>query len=341
MKIFALAACALLASLSAATASAAVKWHPGHYVMMPGGASLSQLNSYIKEIGGVSAIKGIQVRIWWHELERSKGSYNFSKIDALLKTLKAQPTPKRLVVRIMDRKFGGSSSGIVPDYLRTSTYNGGLVKTRVGYAARLWESNVMDRLIALYKAMGSRYDDDSYFEGITSEETTLGLGNTPSGYSHAKLAAQYERLVRQAGPAMPRTNLFLYTNYIGSTSLMEDIFQTIHSTPTGAGSSNIIPDSMSLGQKVWTGGTGTDYRGRLALGASVETAEIGGSKGDYTPRQIANYAYDKLRVNYVFWVRNTWSGDSSQRWSTGILPFLKTNPPIRTNCPTAYGSCAR
>jgi hypothetical protein len=77
----------------------------------------------------------------------------------------------------------------------------------------------------------------------------------------------------------------------------------------------------------------------LALGSSVEAGELGGNLGDFTPKQISDFAYNTLHLSHIFWVRNTWSGDSSQRWYTGILPFLRTNPPIRTACPVSYGIC--
>jgi hypothetical protein len=337
-----LGAIALLAALAASAANAqGVKWHPGHYVMLLGGETRSGVLTRINEIGQVPAIKGVQVRIWWHELEPQKGVYDFSSINAYLNRLKAQPTPKRLVVRIMDRRFGVSSrSNIVPNYLLTqSIYNGGLVRTKNGYAARLWEAPVMDRLIALYRAIGARYDGDAYFEGVMTEETTLGLTNFPSGYSHAKVKLQHERLAAAASNAMPHTNVFVNASWIGSTSLMQDLYQSFVPLPVAAGGSNTIPGDMTLGQRVLTGVTGADYRGRLAIGTAVETGELGGSHGDFTPQQINNYAYNTLRANHVFWAYNTWKGDSTQRWSTGIKPFLRSNPPVRTACPTSYGWC--
>jgi hypothetical protein len=109
--------------------------------------------------------------------------------------------------------------------------------------------------------------------------------------------------------------------------------------PAAAGGSNTIPGDMTLGQRVMTGVTGSDFRGILAIGSAVETGELGGSHGDFTPKQISDYAYGTLKSNYVFWTYNTWMGDATQRWSTGILPFLRTNPPYRTKCPTSYGLC--
>jgi hypothetical protein len=286
-------------------------------------------------------IKGVMIRLDWADIETSKGVYNFSRIDSYLKRLKAQPTKKRLMLRIMDRKFGSGTSGIVPQYLTTeSIYHGGLVKTKAGHAARIWEKPVMDRLITLYKVVGARYDNDMYFEGIVSEETTLGLPTPyPSGYSNTALAAQWKRLAANARPSMPHTNLFIMTNWIGSSSLMEGIVQSLVAPRVGASSSNIIPGKLNLGQQVWSGVYGADYRGRLAIGNGVEPGELGGKKGDFTPKQLNDFAYYTLRTNYVFWTYNTYEGDWTQRWSTGILPYLRTLPKVRTACPSSYGWC--
>jgi hypothetical protein len=331
-----------LVGISAAEAQS-IKWHPGHYMTMANGASQAQHFSHIDEIGKEPAIKGVQVRIWWYELEPSKGIYDFSKIDAYLNRLKSQSAEKRLVVRIMDRAFSTTSRArIVPDYLLSDPqYNGGVVRTKNGYAARLWEKPVMDRLIALYQAIGTRYDSDNYFEGLQSGETTLGLnGSKPPGYSVTTLAQQYKRFAAEARRTMPRTNLFFATNWLGPDEVMGSLVQSFVEPAVGVGGPNTQPDNPTQGQRVWIGQMGADFRGTLAISSSVESTELGGSHGDFTPKQIYDFAYNTLRVNYLFWSRNTWNGDAGQQWQTGILPFLRTNPPTRAGCPTSYGLCA-
>ena len=331
--------CSITIFFTASAAAQGIKWHPGHYVMFSTDDSTSQILRNIEEIGAETSIKGVQVRIRWYDLETAKGLYDFSAIDAYLAKLRAQPTRKQLVVRIIDRDFNATSTaGIVPSYLLSSTYNGGLVRSKTGYVARLWEAAVMDRLIALHTAIGQRYEGDTRFEGLATEETTLALSQPfPAGYSSAALGAQYTRLVTAVRAAMPSSNFFLYTNFVGSASVMDGLMQSLMATRGAAGGSNIVPSNKTQGQQVWTGDFGADYRLLLALSSSVETGEL----RDYTPRQINDWAYNTLRVHHIFWVRNTWSGDASRRWDTGILPFLRTNPPIRTRCPGSYGVCIR
>ena len=333
---------ALLASLAATSVSAqAIKYNPGHYVMLNGGDSVETHLRSIDQIGGVSSIKGVGIRIWWKDLETSRGVYNFSRIDTYLARLRQYD--KQLVIRVMDRRFNTSNSGsIIPSYMMTSTYGGGLVKTRSGYAARLWHPVVMDRLIALYRAMGARYNGTSHFEGITTEESTLGLPTPlPSGYSDGALRLQYERLLNSARSVMPNTALFMNANWLGSLDNMSQLIQGLMRPYAATNSSNTVPSRMNTGQIVWTGGgsMGADYRGTLAIGTSVEGGELGGSLGNFTPAQIGSFAYNTLRANYVFWPQNIWAGGASQRWATGILPYLRTNPPVRTGCPRSYGVC--
>jgi hypothetical protein len=334
------AICASLTFLvTTASFAQGVKWHPGHYVMFPTGDSPSQHLIHIDEIGDEPTIQGVQIRIRWSDVEVSRGVYDFSTIDAYLQRVKAQPTTKRLVVRIIDRSFNTSSpNGILPSYMLTPEFNGGVVRTKTGYAARLWESAVMDRLIALYKRIGWRYDNDMHLEGVATEETTLSLAQPfPAGYSHAALTSQYVRFVRSVRPSMPRTNLFLYSNWIGSSTLMSDLIQSLVDPYVSAGGSNVFPGKKTLGQRVWTGEYGADYRWSLALSSSVETQEL----REYSLQEIANWAFNDLHLHYVFWVRNTWAGDASKRWETGILPFLRTKPRVRTRCPNSYGICIK
>jgi hypothetical protein len=140
---------------------------------------------------------------------------------------------------------------------------------------------------------------------------------------------------------MPQTNLFVFTNWLGSPSLLSSVIQGFMNPGVGVGGPDVIPGQLTDGQKIWTGAYGADYRGVLPIGNSVEVAELGGTKGSWTPQEINAFAYDTLRANYLFWVWNTWQGTPEQRWDTGILPFLRTNPPIRTKCPSVYAWCIK
>jgi hypothetical protein len=335
----------LLFAAATTTYAQAVKWHPGHYLMLNTGGGQSERFRHIEEVGKEPAIKGVQLYVWWYEIEKSKGVYDFSVIDVYLNKLKTLSTPKRLVVRIMDRRFGGTSNtGIIPSYMLSDpTYKGGIAYQAPNncYVARLWEPAVMDRMIALYRALGTRYNADPYLEGFATEETSIGFssGQVPSGYSTAALLKQFLRFASSARATMPQTNIFMGTNFLGSDADMGTLIQALYENDLGAGGPSTIPNRYIQSQKVWTGGTGADYRGLIAIGPGIETTVFGGKHGSWTPKQIGDWAYKTLGVTHLFWVRNTWYGTSAQQWSTGILPYLRTNPPTRTACPTSYGVC--
>jgi hypothetical protein len=320
-----------------------MKWNPGHY-MLPGlGESQAARLKQFDQIADEPVIKGAQVRYFWAQLEPKKGVYDFSVIETDLARLRAHG--KHLVIVIMDRKFGGSNSkDIVPEYLLTeSQYGGGVAKTSKGYSARIWDAAVMDREIALYEALGRRFDNDPYVEGITGEETAMGFGSArPPDFTNAALATQVKRWIVAVRNAWPHTNVFLYSNFLSGG--LESVIAECARNRCGAGGPDILPPpgKGTEGDKILTGASAdVDYRGRMPIAYAVQTPELGGRKGTFTPAQLFDHGYETLGVNYIFWMRNTWEGGAEQKWSTGILPYLRSiDGKIHTECPSGLqNSC--
>lgn len=331
----------------------AIKWHPGHYMRLPENASQSNHFSQIDELASEAAFRGVSLRLFWYELETSKGVYDFSTIDAYLDKLKkvnasvrrtAGLPEFRLIVHVHERKFNASTpSGIVPNYLLTeSAYNGGVAQTKNGYIARHWEQPVMDRFIALWQALGKRYDADPYLVAITTGETTMGFGSTgpPDSYSPAAMHAQWRRLISAARVAAPHTSIVLNTNMLGTDEQMKETLNHLVSQRAAAGGPDILPGETLQAQRIWTGAVGgVDYRGNLAILHSMDAAGLGGGQGDYLPQEVFDFAYKTLKVNYLIWARNTWVGTAAQQWTTGILPVIRANPALHSACPKSYQSC--
>lgn len=156
-----------------------VKWHPGHYytVMDHGKDENWYMSMVYREIKSTPALRGIQIRYTWAELESSPGSYNFYSIAKRLSELSA--IGKRLVLVLETRTFGETEK-LVPNYLLTDMYEGGLFayqsnnKDHQGLNIKLWNPLVYDRLAALIKALGNRFNSNAYFEGIGLTETAIG-----------------------------------------------------------------------------------------------------------------------------------------------------------------------
>ena len=82
-----------------------VKWHPGHYytLMSAGKNNPKHLTQIYKELKETPALRGVQIRYEWAELESAEGVYNFTSIDQRLAELTAQK--KRLIVLLQIKSF--------------------------------------------------------------------------------------------------------------------------------------------------------------------------------------------------------------------------------------------
>jgi hypothetical protein len=319
-----------------------IKWNPGHYMLVFRGDSHDVVMSKrIPEVCAEPALQGMQLRADWPDLESAKGQYNFLELDQIYAALAA--CGKRLVVEVWAVEFNTTStSGIVPSYILTGAeYNGGVAKTSGGYIARLWEAPVMDRLIALYRAMAERYDTKPYFEAIVFTETaTSGVAD---GYTATAWVAQLKRALVAMNSAWSSTNVVIFNNFIqGATdSQLADIFASLHSNRAGTGAPDVLPPPHTPnGEAIYRGESGgTDYRGKIPAMFAVQTPELGGKEGTYTPKQLYDHCVGTNACSHMFWIRNTLNGGSAQMWDTGILPFLRSNPPTRESCPSNYPGC--
>jgi hypothetical protein len=82
-----------------------------------------------------------------------------------------------------------------------------------------------------------------------------------------------------------------------------------------------------MGEKIYRGVIGgIDYRNRMISGFSVQTPELNGDEGTFTPSELFNHCVYTNKCRYMFWIRNLTYGGPEQQWSTGILPFIRANP---------------
>jgi hypothetical protein len=309
---------------SSSPAPSAKKFNPGHYMLPYTGETQANLLKRVEEVCNEPALKGIQMRALWATLESASGQFTFGNIEQIYQRLAT--CKKRLILEVWAVNFDGQSNGIVP-----SDLEGRLAPTAKGYIAKLWEPVVMDRLIALYKALGQRFDGEPYFEGVIFTETATG--DVGSGYTAAAFIAQLTRGAKAIRAAWPTSQVIVFNNFIQDSTTQQavDFMKTLYETGIATGGPDILPPPHegTLGEKVYRGELGsTDYRGKMVAGFSVQVPELGGSKGTYTPRQLFDHCVYTNKCRYMFWVRNTESGGAPQKWSTGILPFIRANPGL-------------
>jgi len=320
-----------------------IKWHPGHYMLVYRDAPQSQLD----DIRDEPTVKGAQIRYMWADLEPRKGVYDFSRIESDLDYLASMPTPKRLIAQIMDREFNTDDpTGAVPDYLlNDSQYNGGVARSKNGYIARIWDQAVMDRQIALYQALAHRFNDEPYFEGITTEETAPGFDSeSPPDYSRPALAAQLKRMMVAARRAWPNTNVFVYTNFL--VGELEGIISHAHTNQCGVGGPDVTPRAPSAGARIIMGiDGGVRFAGKMPIAFAVQSPELCGKEGCNRPPDIYSHAVNELGVNYLFWLRFGTAKDTATdkySWRDGMLPVIRANNGrINAACPSNYhGACS-
>lgn len=320
--------CASTASTTAPETTG-TKWNPGHYMLV----YFNTPQSIYDDIFSEPNVKGVQVRYYWSELETEKGVYDFSKIESDLRYLEAHG--KRLVMQLQDRRSAKSTIQFVPDYLLNDPiYKGGIYNTM----PRLWDPVVMDRMIELGKALGNRFDKEPYFEALNFPATAPGFFGdvkAPSDYTRSKYAEQIKRRLAETKAAFPHTNVIQYADFlIGEIS---GIIEQAYNVGAGTGAPDIIPNDPAEGDIVRR-----DYIDLSPVGQAVQAPELCGKEGCNLPQDLYNYAVNKQKINYMFWIRFGTSKDTATEkysWKYGILPTINENPRTNETCPTQIAPC--
>jgi hypothetical protein len=323
----------------------AVKWHPGHYMLIFRDSSHDAvMNRYIPEICKESALQGLQLKLNWNQLEKGEGEYDFSRVDDMYDALAS--CGKYLVLQVQVGDFTTSDPSVfAPSYLLTNpAYDGGVARTKNGYIARIWEEPVMDRKIALSKALAARYDNRPYFEGIILAETATSQVQDGYGFSGTAYITELKRAITEMVASWKSTNVIVFSNYMQDTSDAQfiDFVKFLRANRSTVGGPDTLPPphSSTLGERVYRGELGgVDMRGQMPAMFAVQTPELGGKEGTFTPKQLYDHCVNTNRCSHMFWIRNMSNGGAEQKWDTGILPYLRTGPKTNRNCPANYKGC--
>ena len=300
-----------------------LKWHPGHYLKA---GSTDGNSSEIRRVIDSPRILGVDVLYYWAQLEPTKDAYDFSAIDTDLDWLKARG--KRLVVSLMDRRFDTSSnSGIVPEYLK-----GDLYRTTTGFGVALWRPAVMDRYIALTRALCARYDNEPYFEILrvpNESSPSVSGAMVPSDYTRAALANQLKRLFAAAKDSCTRTIVVASVNNLSGEE--EGLINAAYELPIAFGSPDAIDD---MGHRIFAGENSTsfDYRGRIAHYTIASSPVLGGKDNNGPAINVIKWAQTN-KVTHLSWV--PWQESAGNTWPD-ILSAIAASPNLYTACPRAY-----
>ncbi len=337
-----------------AHAAGAVKWHPGHYYTIMGDKNNSTyMTKVYNELKSTPALRGVQIRYTWAELETSYGVYNFTSIDKRLAELAAQN--KRLVILLQTKSFDPKIVP-VPGYLKTDLYEGGVFTITNGgdvvngYNIKLWNSDVLSRMVALMQALGNRYNSHPYFEGIGLPETSMGTPIIP--LSNDQINSFYNNLLiankRMREEFFPNTMTFQFTNY--PRPILESFIGNLSAMGAGLGGPDTFIEDPGLlyPGNAWSPKGAYNYypevSGIIPLTPSVMQSNYKNTKWDgtgYEPTvlELLTFARDNLKANYIFWTRDP-------VYFPKVLEMLnwkdQTSDPaggLDPTCPSAYSSC--
>lgn len=354
---------------TATTAGDQIKWHPGHYVASNGlhklGSKASAFQNELDAAGNDPNAKGWRGIYAWAALEPQKGVYDFSVMDAELQILKTKyPKAKRLGALISAAAYGQTtpSTAILPQYLLSDSAYGpgtngnlhGYWATSWTYNAAVWRPAVMDRFIALIKALGAHYNNEPMFEVVMLPETASAVMGTAPDFTGAGLLTQEKRLLTAAIAAFPNTNVSIQNNYMATLEDTVDLVKfsqlarAAQNGPDVFGSSAVTKYGASKGytwgQQCLMGlaGCPTTLRTSMPIIHDIQEPEMdgtqfGGLGSPFSPKDLFDNAHGNLKASHIFW---TWLGGSGPgNWSS-VSTMIAANPVTNTACPGVYaGGC--
>lgn len=326
-----------------------VKWHPGHYyAIMDHGKNTSwYLSMVYKELQRTSALRGVQIRYSWAELETSEGVYNFSAIAKRLSELSA--IGKRLII-LLETRSPDSADGLVPDYITTSTYEGGVFAyngtAQQGSNIKLWNPLIRDRMTALIRALGNRFNSNAYFEGIGLTETAMGLPIVPLTSTQINdYYANMLNLQQQMRNYFPNTVTFQFANY--PRPILESFVGSLKAMGAGLGGPDVFPEEPGLLYPGTPKGVYNYYpeqSGIVPLTPSVMSDNYLNTRYDGTGHQptileLLTFARDTLKANYIFWTRHPDYYSKVLETLNMRAQKLTLSGGLDSTCPSVYSSC--
>lgn len=328
---------------------AGVKWHPGHYVSLyPKQDEPYYFNSVLNELRGNPGFLGVQKKYFWKKLEPLKGFYDFSEIKRDLNALAR--VNKRLVLTVQAESFV-TSEKLVPSYLLTDEYEGGVypINTGKGFNVAYYNTGVQERMILLVQALGKAFDAHPNLEAINLEETAPS--RTDPEWNRAYTKKYIDGMLRVAGAAKQSfhsTVVIQYVNYPESSLPL--IVDTLRSSGIGMGGPDTYQNNKHLAKGVYA--YYPKIAGILPIGMGVDyhnyQSSVGGSGPLDRPSiaSIHQFAVDKLKPNYMFWLRRTIEPSNGSNYWQDVLNYFKNydwqfdpSGGLNSGCPSAIAPC--
>jgi hypothetical protein len=319
---------------ASSAAPAAEKYHPGHYVAI----SETEAISGIKELDD-PALRGVNKRYYWADLEPRKGIYDFSHVKADLDFTARHG--KQLVVFITDKSFNPSRNPL-PAYLSDYT-----LPNMRGFTAKRWDPVVVGRFTALVQALAKSFDADPAFEGIAIQESALMISPSvqrAQGYTPEKYRDALITILTESSHAMEHSQMFWYMNHLdGRDDYLADVAAALISSRVVMGGPDILPyrkrlqatyrlyDRFHGKLRLFCSAQDDSYRhdpdDSRNMGNAAATRNLPPPAGGYVPmKEIFQFARDTLHVNYIFWSYKKFPGNPGAFTFDDAMAVIKANP---------------
>jgi hypothetical protein len=339
-----------------------VKFHPGMYIELDPGNSLSQNLGVIASLKGASGVVGVMLIQSWSNLEFAEGVYSggagsgqgFDLVDQILTA--CHSANLQFILGYEDRAFGAAvpssgnvgSEGVLPPYFDTlengqpgylvaapgTTFNG----EGLQMIADVTNAQVTAREIALVSAYGHRYDSNSNFEMFRTPETAVSAFANQGQYD--EYVQQYLQWMPAARAAFPTTGISISTNFLDSAEELQTLFNAGETYAIGFGGPDVTigvganpfpgTDTIVFNGYMGSGGIGQgaiDYRGKLMRIAEAQTPDESGTRGSmqqfYDQQMTGSLASGgSLQPNYFVWSFDAGYMGPSAFTNNGILAFI-------------------
>ncbi|MBY0413713.1 MAG: hypothetical protein K2Q18_06090 [Bdellovibrionales bacterium] len=309
---------------------AQVKWHPGHYAMIP---NYGNRDVILKELSDTPLIQGVQLSYTWRELETSKDVYNFTQIDKDIEFYgKAN---KRVVIFLKTKSFNTTSPA--PDYMNDYVYP---YTARVeGRNIKLWMDETKIRLEALVKALGNKYDTHPMIEAITFNETSFG-----GVLTNLEIEGYFNNLIyilEKSKLYFPHTNVIQFVNF--PRNVLPKLTEAMLKNKIGLGGPDTFPKDNGLLIGAYT--YYPKFTNILPVTPSVQnenyvTQCFSCPPDPLTVEQLYEYDKTNLHASHIFWSRTSEPIFTKVRAMLNGPNFPKdTAGGLNSKCPSAYDSC--
>jgi hypothetical protein len=320
---------------NAEAATTPKKWFPGHYVYHDSddySTSNSDL-TFLKNANG-AVFQGMMMYVTWGQIETTKDTYRWDKIDAVLKAL---PKGKKLAVSLSWQGWGKLQT-CPSDMLDNIDYDGGQHISGKGFPfATVYMTSTMNRYLAFVKKFAERYDTVPNLAFVTTAEIPFGTDVRGPLFNEATARTNYYRLPNEMIGYFKNTICGILGAWwsFGDNANAEPKFAA---DTYNAGGGFGFPDVMCLTCSQYN----SNFRNEVLANAGKWPCWMGVEWSDLLPEwagttfpQDIIESASRNKTNFIWWLRTNRIAAGGYDFTTQALPYLKANPTagISTDCP--------